>query len=43
MVQYVIFRRRHGSGHVLRVAGRDTLEGVKWQVRNFDLEALLKV
>lgn len=42
MVQYVIFRRRHGSGHVSRVAGRDTLEGVKKQVRNFDLEALLK-
>lgn len=43
MVQYVIFRRRHGSGHVSRVAGRDTLEGVKRQVRNFDLETLLKV
>ena len=42
MVQYVIFRRRQGSGHVSRVAGRDTLEGVKQQVRNFDLEVLLK-
>lgn len=43
MVQYVIFRRRQGSGHVSRVAGRDTLEGVKRQVQNFDLETLLKV
>lgn len=43
MLQYVIFRRREGSGHVSRVAGRDTLEGVKKQVRNFDLEALLKI
>ncbi len=41
MAQYVIFRRRKGSSHVSRVAGRDTFEGVRKQARNFALEALL--
>ena len=42
MLQFVIFRRRKGSGHISRVAGCETFEGVKKQVRIFDLEALLK-
>ena len=41
-LQYVIFRRRKGSRHLSRVAGRDTSEGVKRQVRTFELEALLQ-
>ena len=40
-VQYVIFRRRAGSRHVSRVAGRDTFVGVKKQVRTFNLEGFL--
>jgi len=43
MVQYVLFGRRHGSDPVSRVAGRGTLDDVKRQVRNFDLETLLRV
>ena len=42
-LQYVIFRRREGSSHLSRVAGRDTFGGVKQQVRTFELEALLQV
>ena len=42
-LQYVIFRRRKGSRHLSRVAGRDTFEGVKRQVRTFELEALLQI
>ncbi len=42
MLQYVIFRRRKRSSRVSRVAGRDTFEGVKKQVRTFELDALLK-
>ena len=42
-VQYVVFRRRAGSRHVSRVAGRDTFEGVTRQVRTFELKALLQV
>lgn len=41
MAQYVIFRRRKGSIHISRVAGRDTIEGIKKQVRNFKLDAFL--
>jgi hypothetical protein len=41
-LQYVIFRRRTGSRHISRVAGSDTFEGVKRQVRIFELEALLQ-
>ena len=41
MLQFVIFRRRKGSGHISRVAGRETFEGVRKQVRIFDLEVLL--
>lgn len=39
--QYVIFRRRKGSRHVSRVAGRDTWYGIKKQLKAFELEALL--
>ena len=42
MLQYVIFRRRKRSSRISRVAGRDTFEGVKKQVRTFELDALLK-
>ncbi len=41
MLQYVIFRQREASSEVSRVAGRDTFEGVKEQVRIFGLEAFL--
>ena len=41
-LQYVIFRRQKGSSHVSRVAGRDTFDGVRSQVRLFELESLLK-
>ena len=41
-LQYVIFRRKKGSSHVSRVAGRDTFDGVRSQVRLFELESLLK-
>lgn len=41
MLQFVIFRRRKGSAHISRVAGRETFEGVRKQVRIFDLEVLL--
>jgi hypothetical protein len=41
-VQYVIFRRRAGSHQVSRVAGRDTIVGVKKQMRSFNLEGILR-
>ena len=40
-VEYVIFRRRSNADHVSRVAGTDTLEGVKRQIRAFDLTSLV--
>ena len=43
MLQYVIFQRRRGTNHISRVAGRDTFDGVKRQVRAFELETLLQV
>ncbi len=42
-LQYVIFRRRKGSSSISRVAGRDTFDGVKRQVRTFELETLLHI
>ena len=42
-LQYVIFRRRRGTNHISRVAGQDTFDGVKRQVRAFQLETLLQV
>ncbi len=41
-LQYVIFRRRRGSSHISRVAGHDTFDGLKKQVRAFELECLLQ-
>ena len=42
MVQYVIFRQRRGSRHISRVAGRDTFDGVRQQLRTFEIEPLLQ-
>ena len=41
-LQYVIFRRRAGSSRISRVAGRDTFDGVRQQVRAFELQTLLQ-
>ena len=41
MAQYVIFKRRPGTQEISRVAGRDTLEGVRCQLRAFDLASLV--
>lgn len=41
MLQYVIFRQRTGNNHVSRMAGRETFDGVKRQMRKFKLEPLL--
>ncbi len=41
MVQYVIFKQREATRPVSRVAGRDTFEGVKQQIRAFELHSLL--
>ena len=42
MAEYVIFKQRPSAGSVSRVAGIDTLEGVKTQLQAFalDLESL---
>ena len=42
-LQYVIFRHRKGHRKISRVAGRDTFDGVKRQVRTFELETLLQL
>lgn len=39
--EYVIFKRRPGAKKVSRVAGIDTLEGLKKQVRAFDINIAL--
>ena len=39
-IQYVIFKRRPGAVKVSRVAGTDTLDGIKRQVEAFDLKAI---
>ena len=41
LVEYVIFKRRQTTRDVSRVAGRDTLDGIKRQIHAFDLTALL--
>lgn len=41
MVQYVIFKQREQGHQVSRVAGRDTLEGLKPQIDTFGLHSLL--
>ena len=40
-VEYVIFNRRPSTSDVARVAGRDTLDGVKRQIDAFDLTSLI--
>ena len=40
--EYVIFKRRAASQNVSRVAGIDTLDGIKKQICSFDLASLLK-
>ena len=43
LVEYVIFKRRHAARDVSRVAGHDTLDGIKKQIRAFDLTAMMGV
>ena len=43
LVEYVIFERRQTTKDVSRVAGRDTIEGIKGQIHAFDLTALMSV
>ena len=40
-VQYVIFKRRTPGGEISRVAGYDTIDGIKRQIHAFKLEPLL--
>ena len=40
-VEYVIFKRRPSTRHVARVAGHDTLDGVKRLIDAFDLTSLM--
>lgn len=42
-LQYVIFRHRKGYHKISRVAGRDTFDSVKRQVRTFELDTLLHI
>ena len=41
MAQYVIFKRRRATQDVSRVAGRDTLEGLRKQLQAFELISLV--
>lgn len=41
VASYVIFKRRSSGSGISRVAGTDTLDGVKRQIQAFGLEALL--
>ena len=43
LVEYVIFKRRQATKEILRVAGQDTIDGIKRQIRAFDLTALKNV
>ena len=43
VVNYVIFKRRPGTVQVSRVAGNDTFDGIKKQVRSFALNSLVNV
>ncbi|MDE2797584.1 MAG: hypothetical protein OXI94_02840, partial [Gemmatimonadota bacterium] len=43
LVEYVVFKRSQATKDVSRVAGRDTIEGIKRQMRAFDLTALMNV
>ncbi|MDE0154403.1 MAG: hypothetical protein OXI88_18890 [Gammaproteobacteria bacterium] len=41
MIQYVIFKRRKQGQQISRVAGRDSVEGIKQQIDAFGLHSLL--
>ena len=41
LAEYVIFKRRQAARAVSRVAGRDTLDGIRKQIRAFDLAAMM--
>ena len=41
LAEYVIFKRRQAARTVSRVAGRDTLDGIRKQIRAFDLAAMM--
>jgi len=43
LVEYVIFKRRQATKDISRVAGQDTIEGIKKKIRAFDLTALMNV
>ncbi len=43
LVEYVIFKRRQATKDVSRVAGRDTIKGIKKQIRASDLTVLMDV
>ena len=40
--EYVIFKRRPATTDISRVAGNDTLEGIKRQIHTFDLTSLIE-
>jgi len=42
-VEYVIFKRRSPIMNISRVAGRDTIEGIKKQIHAFDLTDLMNI
>ncbi len=42
MVQYVIFKQRPHSQIISRVAGRDTIAGIRTQIRTFGLDEFLE-
>lgn len=41
LAEYVIFKRPQAARAVSRVAGRDTLDGIRKQIRAFDLAAMM--
>ena len=43
LVEYVIFRHRSATKNISRVAGRDTLDGVKKQIHSFDLVTMMNI
>ena len=43
LVEYVIFKRRQATKYVSRVAGRDTIVGIKKQILASDLTVLMDV
>lgn len=40
-VQYVIFKQRTATSEISRVAGRDSIDGVRRQIAAFDLQSLV--